>query len=226
MKRELNELLAEVKTNQEKYIVERLIENYEQIPQMKLCDVADISYCSKTSVRRVIIKLGYKGYLEFQLNVKINLINEERNRNFEGYNQSRNDIVQMIEFFKTSNHFYIYGAGADSLCAQYLFRLLLEAKYSVTWINDENLLSQISDEALVVVSNSGRDTKLIDKLEMMRNENSCKIAAITKEDSALAEIVDASVGHYFENSINSEDQIDTFIIISQLAKLLSDEINN
>lgn len=220
MKRELEELLYEAKSSQEKLIVEVLIANFENIPDLKLDEIASLSFCSKTSVRRIIIKLGYKGYLEYQLHVKMFIQN--KNDNLEcsfGYIGSCK-ASKIIEFLNSCNHISIFGSGADSIAAQYLFRQLLEFGYTVTWINESDLLHSITNDNVIIISNTGRSQSVNQLAKELKNNQNCQVASITKIDSELASIVDLPIVHDLKNSAHKNDQMDTFIIINQISKLL------
>ncbi|MFV0254789.1 MAG: MurR/RpiR family transcriptional regulator, partial [Erysipelotrichaceae bacterium] len=70
-KKGLIQSLQVLKSEQEKLIIKILIENFEDIQNISLTTIADLSYCSKTSVVRTLKKLGYTGYVEFQLVAKL-----------------------------------------------------------------------------------------------------------------------------------------------------------
>lgn len=221
MKRELEELLFEVKSSQEKLIVETLIKNFNDIPVMKLEEIANSSYCSKTSVRRIIIKLGYKGYLEYQLHVKLELENKPQNITVERDGRlTISKCEQIISFIEEANHISIFGTGADSISAQYLFRQLLEIGYNATWINEADLLYTIQNDTVIVISNTGRHSNIINSVKQLKVAQNCKIAAITKNNSELSKIVDLPIVHELKNSMNKNDPMDAFIIINQISKLL------
>lgn len=221
MKRELEELLFEVKSSQEKLIIETLIKHFNEIPNMKLEEIAKCSYCSKTSVRRIIIKLGYKGYLEYQLHVKIEVENKQGDigESFDG-RLNVNNCNLLLSFIKEADHISIYGVGADSISAQYLFRQLLEIGYTVTWINEIDLLYKIQNDSVIVISNTGRHQNVIKSVKTLQEKQNCKIAAITKKNSELSAVVDLPIVHDLKNSMNKNDPMDAFIIINQISKLL------
>lgn len=221
MKKELEELLFEVKSNQEKLIIEILIKYFEEIPNMKLEEIAKHSYCSKTSVRRVIIKLGYKGFIEYQLHVKLELESKETKfiTNYSG-KMSMEKCACVISFLSEAKHISVYGVGADSISAQYLFRQLLEMGYVVTWINEFDLLHTIQNDKLIVISNTGRNPNIVNLVKVLQRDQNCKVAAITKSGSELSKVVEIPILHELKNSMNKNDPMDSFIIINQILKLL------
>lgn len=220
MKGELEELLFEVKSSQEKLIIEVLLANFDQLPNMKLEKIANLCYCSKTSVRRIIIKLGYKGFLEYQLHV--NLEQSRANHNGQQSSEIRDseEIMRMAGFIKQNDHVYIYGKGASSLSAQYLFRMLTERGYAAIWVNEQDLLYNLKDEKVIVLSNSGKTTSVVKVVSDLVKDKNCSVAAITKNGSELSKIVDISLLHNLENAASRDDQIDSFNTINKLIKVL------
>ncbi len=219
MKGELEELLLEVKSSQAKLIIEFLINNFEELPNMKLEQIANLCYCSKTSVRRIIIKLGYKGFLEYQLHIKLEL-NKSDDKQVTGEIVYDHSQLQMLSnFIKDSNYIYIYGRGASSLSAQYLFRMMLEKGYKVVWINDPELLYNLQNQKLIIISKSGQSPSIV-KIANELMKQDCQIAVITRKRSELAKMCDVKLLHNLENSLSSEDQIDVFNTINSLIKLL------
>lgn len=220
MKSELEELLYEVKSSQEKLIIEVLMEYFERLPMMKLEEISSLCYCSKTSVRRIIIKLGYKGFLEYQLHVKLELSKSEDVEEQIVMIRDSEEIMRMLSFIKEKDHVFVYGKGASSLSAQYLFRTLIEHNYTAVWINEQDLLYNLESENVIVLSNSGKTTSVVKVVNDLRGEKHCRIAAITRYGSELASLSDIALVHNLENSSSRNDQIDSFNTINKLAKVL------
>ncbi len=222
MKSELEELLHEVKSSQEKLIIETLISNFDNIPNMKLEEIARASYCSKTSVRRIIIKLGYKGYLEYQLHIKMaNVVtNLDYNNTIILTGKSASECEQFINFFKNHKHITIYGHGSNTLAAEYLFRQLIELGYTATWINEQDLLHSIKDDAVVILSSTGRNQAIVQLASELKLKRGCTIAAITKSESELANVADITLAHNLENCTSLNDPMDSFVLINQISKML------
>lgn len=222
MKCELEELLLEVKSSQERSIIEVLLNNFECIPQMKLEHIAELSYCSKTSVRRVIIKLGYKGYIEYQLHVKMSQAAKKHaySDSMMFPKKSISECESFINFINSSEQIFVYGYGSNALAAQYLFRQLLENGKVVTWINEQDLLHSLHDETIIIVSNTGRSANILNLASELMERHSCSVAAITKEHSELAKLVNVNLVHNNESSININDPMDSFILINQVSKMI------
>ncbi len=220
MRSELEELLFEVKSSQEKLIIEVLMNNFDQLPNMKLEKIANMCYCSKTSVRRIIIKLGYKGFLEYQLHIKLEQSkNNETEQEDLGIRDSE-EIMRMASFIKQNPHVYVYGKGASSLSAQYLFRMLTELGYTAIWINEQDLLYNLRNEKIIILSNSGKTTSVVKVVSDLINERNCSLAAITRSGSELAKMVDITLLHNLENAASRDDQIDSLNTINKLIKVL------
>ncbi len=219
MKSELEEMIYEAKSNQERLIIKTLIDNYDNIENMKLDEIANLSFCSKTSVRRVILKLGYKGYLEFQLHVKLECEKKDA-QYFFGENISEARCKEISNLIQNKEHLSIYGNGPDSISAQYFFRQLLEMGYNVTWINEFDLLHSIQNDTVIVISNTGRNKNIIEAVKDLKTKQECFVVGITKNKSDLSNIVDTAIVHELKHSVDVNDPIDAFLIINQICKHL------
>lgn len=219
MEKELENLLFKVKSNQEKLIIEQLLNNFENISSMTLEEIAERSFCSKTSVRRVIIKLGYKGYLEYQLHVKLYLA-EKGNEDKENCPILEENFKSFLEFINSNKYISIYGTDYDTIPAQYLFRQLLELGYKVTLITDHDLIYNVKNDGVIIVSNSMQNANIVKNVRYLKKIQNCNVAAITVENSDLLKYVDVSLVHGLENSTNKKDTIDACILINKITKKL------
>lgn len=215
MKDELESLLYKVKSTQEEQIIKILLENYEQLPVMKLDELANLCYCSMTSIRRMLIKLGYEGFREYQLLIKLEISREKEVIRNEG----SEEIIEFINFIKEREYVYIYGFEACLLSAQYLNQILIEKKYIAMHLSQLNSLLTLRGVNIIVIANYQRDENIESVLFRLKNEMACRIAVITSNNK-LSSLADICLESKFEHATSSSDQIDVFNIINQLAKVL------
>lgn len=215
MKDELESLLYKIKSTQEEQIIKILLENYEQLPAMKLDELANLCYCSMTSIRRMLIKLGYEGYREYQLLIKLEISKEKEVIK----NEVSEEIMEFINFIKEQKYVYIYGFEECLLSAQYLNQILIEKKYIALHFNQLNSLLTLRSVNIIVIANYQRDENIESVLFRLKNEMACRIAVITS-NKKLSSLADIFLESKFEHATSSSDQIDVFNTINRLAKVL------
>lgn len=221
MKEEIEELASIVKSKQEKLILQTLLENFEQIPKMNLEQIANISFCSKTSVRRVVIKLGYKGYLEYQLHVTLELKKKEsENHQAEIYNLDSEKYDLIVQMVKNAKRVTIIGIGSDAIAAQYFYRQLIEKGYNISLITEVDLLHSAYDELVVLISNYGYISNLQKNLKALKEAQKCKLIALTRANSDIVSYANFSICHNLEYSSKKGDIIDVLILMNSILKFL------
>lgn len=208
----ISELLFETKSNQERDILCYLQNHLSQVPFMTLATIADNNYCSPTSVSRIIKKLDYDNFKEFQITIK-NYYNIKNEQTFD----VNKDFVH--EFINT-NCIYVYGKGASYLSAIHLSRQLIKAGYDCSLIYEQDLLYSIHNKTIVFISNSGQTNSVIDIVEDIREINNCKILAITQIDSTLAKLSHHSLLHNINIQDRREDQTHLINTIDNLISYL------
>ncbi len=213
MLEQLERLLFEVKSKQEKLIIKTMIDNFDDLVSLKLDDVANLCFCSTTSVRRVIIKLGYKGYLEYQLYLKL----EDKKKSLPDKDTSELSMnhLKMLEFLTTGKLVYIFSKGSSLVCSHYLFRQLISRGYEVIVIPDIEMLHLLKDKKVLVISNSGSSPNIINMVDLMI-ANDCEVASITLKDSLLYKKSSICITHDGDNKQKYDDPTDLLIQINKL----------
>ncbi|WP_068268071.1 MurR/RpiR family transcriptional regulator [Caviibacter abscessus] len=186
-------------SKQEKKIAQFVIEQSNLVSYMSLQEITKKIKVSEATIVRFVKKLGYKGFIEFKLEVaKENMVeNPENSDDFievihNNINKTINstkelinkeDINKAIKLIETSNKVYIYGLGASGVAAiEMQNRFLRYGKFS-TAITDSHFQimyssTTTSNDLIIVISLSGETIDLIYPLNVAKNNN-CKIIAIT-----------------------------------------------
>lgn len=184
----IDEMLYDKCSAQEEDILKYLKENLADLPKYTLSSIADNTYCSTTSVTRLIKKLGFDNYRELQYAIK--MANE---------NNEKAPMIGQIEYSKFVGHLdknqciYIYGKGASQISAHYLFRKLLKAGYNASLIDEIDLLYSLFNRTVIIISNSGHTSSVIETVQDIKAINRCQIFAITRFNSELSKIADESL---------------------------------
>lgn len=180
IKNNIKELFFEVKNQQERLILGFLKDHQHDIYNYSLNDVAELCFCSPTSVTRVIKKLGFQGFLEYK--------NALRFQEQAIVHHSDIDVKLVVDFakqLKQLDHIFVYGKGTSSLAAQYFFRRLVEKGYVVAWLNEQDLLYSLDKKNLMIISNTGETDSVIEIVRMLNATTRNKLFTITKKNSTL-----------------------------------------
>lgn len=204
----ITELLFETHSKQERDILIYLRDNFTDIPKLTLATIADNNYCSPTSVARTIKKIGYDNFKEFQIAIKTQL-------NFT-LDEAESPCKEFKHVLTSSNCIYVYGKGASHLSAIHLSRQLLKSGFDCSLITEQDLLYSLHNKTIVIISNSGETSSVIDIVEDVKKINNCTILTITKSGSRLESIANESISHNNPTQTNREDQSHVFQIINNL----------
>ncbi len=207
----IDELLFEKRSQQEKQILKYLKEHLNDLPNQNLAKVADNNFCSTTSVTRIVKKLGFAGYKEFQIALKI------KNDKKSSTKEEIPNLNKVIEKIKNVPCLYIYGKGASQISALHLFRQLIKAGIDVSLIQEQDLLYSLNNKTIICLSNSGETKSIVDLFKELKEYNNCEVIAITKEKSTLNKISDLSLTHNYDISKTRENQVPFLEIIDKLS---------
>ncbi len=206
----INELLFEEGSRQEKQILKYLKQNIDQLPNLKLNTIASQNYCSPTSVTRVIQKLGFTGFKELQVTIKVDLHSNQR------LIATKNNYQLFIDNFIDNSCTYIYGKGASQIAAQHLFRKLLRKNIDVSLVTEVDLLYILKRKTIIIISNSGETHSVINLVTDLKKYNQCTVLSITRENSQLAMLSDYSLLNPKNPNDQRECQIQTIQLIDKL----------
>lgn len=211
IKHKIDELLFERCSKQERDILIYLKQNLTQIPTTSISYVADNNFCSTTSVTRIIKKLGFNNYKELQYAIKVSK-QIQTNKNLDSQ-LKHNDFINALLNQKC---LYIYGKGASQITAHYLFRQLLKLDFDVSLINEQDLLYTLQNRTVIIISNSGKTSSVIEMANDITKINSCNVLAITKLNSELDKLATHSLT-YNHPIANRDAQI---ILMKQVEHLI------
>ncbi len=197
IKNTIDEYLYAKCSSQESDILLYLKHNLEQIPDIAISVVADNTFCSTTSVTRLVKKLGFTNYRELQYAIRLqyNIYGQYTNPIVD------NDYTSFVSEIKSSDCVYVYGKGASHISAHYLFRKLIKANINASLIDEQDLLYSLNGRTIIIISNSGRTSSVLEIIRDIKEINQCNILAITELGSPLAKLAIAAIN---VNGINSE----------------------
>lgn len=186
-------------SKQEKKIAKFFIEQSNLVSYMSLQEITKKIKVSEATIVRFVKKIGYKGFIDFKLEIAkenpveeaenvddyIEVIHNNINKTINSTKEliNKDDINSAIKLIEISNKLYIYGLGASGVAAiEMQNRLLRYGKFS-TAITDSHFQIMYSstttkNDLIIVISLSGETVDLIYPLNVAK-KNGCKIIAIT-----------------------------------------------
>ncbi|WP_064615270.1 MurR/RpiR family transcriptional regulator [Streptobacillus moniliformis] len=188
-------------SKQEIKVADYVIKEKDAICFMPLHEITKKINLSEATIVRFVKKIGFKGFIDFKLEVarEIATIEDERNtkehyiENIE-YNIietikntknliNKEDVENAIEAIENSKKLYVFGMGASGVAAlefQNRFMRFGKIGHSVSDGHFQVMYASTTTEkdVIVVISLSGETVDLIYPLSIAK-ENGCKIIAIT-----------------------------------------------
>ena len=183
-----------------------IMKNLHVVKNMSIRDLSDVCFVSTTSIFRLVKKLGYDGYADFIDAVKET---EEDSRKIHiptvvtGDRYSESYLKNVIEALKVIsddkvNKFnaimnrnpsiYILAEGLSQEIGRYFYRLLKSVGFNVEMPAEEyefkSVLNRIKrDDVLLVLSYTGNNRSVINKIERIFAIATPTIMSITRSDN-------------------------------------------
>lgn len=214
-----------------------IVNNQEKVAYMRIRDLAKETHTSTTSILRFCKKLGYDGFSEFKIKLKLHL-SETKQANIlseksslseflertltQDYGTKINEIASIIA--KAENIIFI-GIGTSGILAEFGSRYFSGLKKFSLYIKDpffpiDN--TSFDNEIVVVLSVSGESEPIIRLTNRVKERGTTVISITNRPDSTLAKISDYNLAYYvteeYVNDSNLTTQIPVVYFLENLAK--------
>ncbi|GFR36672.1 MurR/RpiR family transcriptional regulator [Thermobrachium celere] len=180
----------------DKYILGYILNNKEKCSTININELAKLCNVSRTTILRMVKKLGFEGYSEFKVYMKWNLEKEKRYNNaaldeyFEDVNKTikilkETDFYSISRLIDDSERIFVYGTGvAQNIVAQELKRLFLAVNKYFHIIEGNTELKLVlqglnSKDLVFIISLSGNTKGIIDCIKEMIIKN-VSVVSITR----------------------------------------------
>lgn len=184
--------------NNERIILQKIIENKSDFYNLTIYDFAKKSYVSKSFVIRLCKKIGYTGYSEFKYQLKSEVENTTKKQSTQSILKITEDdlketlrllsaekLEQLNKVIQHSTHIYTYGTGYGQKTILEDFkrgvilnqRIVTSLPTSVELKLYTNKIAQ--GDIIIIVSMSGKIDSIRNSLILMK-ENGAQIISITK----------------------------------------------
>lgn len=224
----------------EKVIYAYLRENFEKIPYIHMRDIALNAHAGTSSVMRLIHKMGYKSYYDFQEFVS----NQQKkvavdNGTFDllsvdNYPADMLDKCHLLaqEIAKADSIVFL-GLGTSGTICQYARRRFCTLEYNATSMVDATFpiysrFKSSKNNLIIALSISGETNEILEILQSVKDSQKAKIFSITpNKDSHIAKLSEISINYKVaENRVNLygdlTSQLPTVFIIETLSRMVQD----
>lgn len=192
----------------EKAIYGYLRDNFEKIPSIHLREIALNAHAGTSSVMRLIRKLGYQSFYDFQKfveqQIKKTAMNSETYKllSIDNYPPELMDkCTELVEEIAVSKKVLFFGLGASGYMCEYAARRLSTIGVNASALTDatypiESKLPAGQKNLLVTLSISGETREISEVLQSIKDKRYAKIVSITPNDSStIANLSSLSINY-------------------------------
>ena len=221
-------------------IYQYIIKNIDKVLNMKVRDLADITFVSTATIIKFCQKLECEGFSEFKAKLKIfhegtkvPNIDDEIDVLQEFFNYSRSEdfndrINTFVKYIQEAKTICFVGIGTSGILGQYAARYFSNIGYFAQCINDPYyppLIDHNNSHLLIVLSESGETREIIDQIKIYQSKNTKILAITNKPDTTIDRMVDDSIYYYVKDIIlpqtyNISSQVPVLYIIERLTREL------
>lgn len=214
----------------------------EQIPKMKIRDLADAVHVSTSTILRFCTKVDCEGYSELKLKVKMFLDKEKSPLMKEDFSA----ITSFLEYVETDifqnamnkavdvilehDNIMFFGNSQSGILGKYGARYFSNLGAYANYIEDPFYPmppGTIKDSVLVALSVSGETQETLKQVKFYKNEHASIVAITTSPESTIAKLADASICYYFPvEYINGDNVITCQVPVILILELLAKKVHN
>lgn len=178
-------------TTSEKKVLNYIVENQDIIPHIKINDLAEATFVSKTVIINLAQKLGFTGFREMKYHINQTAIEKLTKQRISPVTY-RDILIQSVDKtfsliteeklqetaskIKSANNVFIMARGTSKAAGYYLEHLLLTIGIQCIFIKDYNLSELFpdfvsEDDIVIFISISGNTKKIIDTARKIHLKN-------------------------------------------------------
>lgn len=232
-------------TASEKKVLNYIVENTEVIPYLKINELADATFVSKTVIINLAQKLGYNGFKELKYHIS-NFVKEKMedkanndvpfqetlrqsiDKTFTLVNEKELDIC--AQKILSSKNVFIMARGTSKAVGYYLEHLLLSIGIQCIFIKDYNLSELFTNfvtenDLVIFISLSGNTKKIVETAKKVHIKKANIISITSFQSNTLANYTTNNLYCYSNSSDTKKNdkisRIGFFIIVDMLIHQLS-----
>lgn len=214
-----------------------IIANQKKVIYMRIRDLAKETHVSTTSILRFCQKLGFDGFSEFKIKLRLylegsensNVLNEKSSLNEfleRTLNQNFDEkIIDIATVIAQSENIIFIGNGTSGILAEFGSRYFSGLKKFSFHINDpffpiDN--ATFENETVIVLSVSGESKPIIHFTNRVKEKGNTVISITNRSDCTLAQLSDYNLSYFVTeehiNTSNLTTQVPVIYFLESLAK--------
>lgn len=233
-------------TESERKVLNYVVNNREVIPMMKINDLAEATYVSKTVIINLAQKLGFSGFGEMKYHIHHIIKEEMTPRHSEEFSfpnalqQSIDKTFSIVtdEMIHTcakkilsSTNVFIMARGTSKAVGYYFEHLLLSIGIQCIFIKDYNLSEVFTnfvskDDLVIFISMSGNTKKIVNTAKKVHFKESNIINLTSFQNNELTSYTSNNLYCYSDSSNTSTNdkisRIGFFLIVDLLIHELTE----
>lgn len=233
-------------TSSEKKALNYIVENQNMIPHIKINDLAEATYVSKTVIINLAQKLGFTGFREMKYYINQTMIEKlsEQKISTVTYRDilkqsidktfsliTEDKLHETASKIKSANNVFIMARGTSKAAGYYLEHLLLTIGIQCIFIKDYNLSELFTDfvtenDIVIFISISGETKKIIDTVKKIHLKKADIISITSFKTNALTRYTTDNLFCYSDNDNTSRNDTISRIGFFLTIDLLIDKLAN
>ena len=222
MQSDLSKLIKGNKlTNAEAAVLKAMFDHGSAARSVGVRGIAAECFTSTSTVMRLARKLGYQGFVDMCYQLPLDgpdtaFVTRQSGAipdrvEFDVPADDRDAIVDVASrLHRVGGSVHIYGCGYSSLLAQYLSKKLLGLGVRVIFSSADDSISIFENnldrtDSLIVVTRSGRTTRVLKRVEMASDEGIFTVAFTGDHDSPVRQGSDISIVASDENVLDDRN---------------------
>lgn len=239
-------------TASERKVLNYILNNKEIIPYLKINELADAAFVSKTIIINLAQKLGFSGFKELKYHFST-LAKEEIDESSQGLSfrdmlrdsvdktftlVSEEALESCSKKILSANNVFVMARGTSKAVGSYLEHLLLSIGIQCVFIKDYNLSELFTNfvregDLVIFISLSGNTEKIVETAKKVHIKKADIISLTSFQSNKLASYTNDNLYVYTHTSDTKRNdkisRIGFFVIVDMLIhqlSLLKDDKNN
>lgn len=225
-------------TSSEQRVFTYIYNSQKEVVQMKITDLADATFTSKTVIINMAQKLGFSGFADLKYYLRSGTKSTTQTLSYDDLEYSLKDNIEktfslmnaetmrlVTKQIIRAKTVYVVARGTSKSVGYHLEHLLLTIGIKCVFLKDYNLISIVSkslesDECVILLSLSGNTDKMVEIANMAKARGAKSVSLTSFTTNSLSKIADYKIYCSSEDPLtknnDSMSRIGMFIIVELL----------
>jgi len=233
----------------EKSVFKYSYEQIKSVKDMKIQDLADACFVSKTTVVRMCQKLGFEGFTEFRYFLRTVLEKESKKSQYvkgEIHRIRQYDYSSMFQIINyeqlkdvankiRDKRIYLFGKGLSQLICNYLLIQFSLLDLHVTLFENSHLARNLGkkmteDDVVIIISASGKTAQVVDMAQIVKNTRATLISLTGVGINPLSQMADITLFALSSDDkrvdFDNQSRVGFLMVVQALVDVMIEEIMN